>query len=118
MSNLYERINVKQLSIDSLPIRTSSPKYCQYYDKPQKNIKRCKIIVDSWDAGKIHKTMLLHKTRKEQVTFYYLDIKSGIVRKLKEVVRYYNKRGLKLDTSLVYKGTKSQATKKLDNLMK
>lgn len=115
--SIYERINVKQLSIDNLPIRASSPKYCQYYDKPQKNIKRCKIIVDSWDAGKIHKTMLLHKTRKEQVAFYYLDIESGIVRKLKEVVRYYNRKGLKIDTSLVYKGTKSQAIKKLETLL-
>ena len=117
--SIYERVNVKQLSIDNLSIRKSSPKYTQYWDAPQKNIKRCKICVDSWDAGKIYKTMeMLHKTRKEQVTLYYLDTKNGLVRKLKEVVRYYNRHGLKLDTSLVYKGTKTQAQKKLDNLMK
>lgn len=68
--------------------------------------------------SKSYKTMqLLSNYSNEQRIYYYLDIKTGIVRKLKEVVRYYKKHNLVIDSKLVYYGTKSKATKKLEKLM-
>ena len=114
--NIYERqANVKQLSIDNLPIRTSSPKYCQYYDKPQKNIKRCKIIVDAWESGKIHKTMTQHRAIKETPIYYYLDVESGKIDKLRAYLHHH--KNAKLNNSNVFYGTKTQAIKRLKKLM-
>ena len=106
--------NYRQYLIDNLSIRKSSPKYTQYYDKPQRNFKRCKIVVDSWESGKIHKTMeMLHKTRKEETCLYYIDVANGKVWKLKE---YLNKNKT-ITSANVYKGTKSQALKRLEKML-
>ena len=115
---LYSSNNLHDKN-DNKRIRTSAPQYTQYWDAPQKNIKRCKICVDSWDKGKVLSMMAWqHKAIKERTCMYYLDVTSGVVRKLKEVVRYYNKHNLTINTSLVFKGTKSQAIKKLNKLLK
>ena len=104
-------------AIDNLSIRKSAPSYTQYYDKPQKNIKRCKIVVDSWYQGKTLSMMAhQHKTSKEVSTYYYLDTKNNKVVKLRE---YLNTRkdNTPLDTRYVYHGTKTQAQKRLDKLV-
>lgn len=102
-------------------IRQYAPSYTQFYDKPQKNIKRCKICVDRYDNGKILTMMARqHKAIKEQVIEYYIDVKNGVVRKLKEQVRYCANHHIKLvlNSSNYYKGTKSMALKKLKSEIK
>lgn len=117
LNNIYNKDYSNRL--DNLTIRTSAPKYTQYWDNSQRNIKRCKIVVDSWDKGKILTSMYYnHKATKEITTDYYLDLENGLVRKLKEVIRYYNKHNLTINYNLVYRGTKSMATKKLENELK
>lgn len=114
---LYEKTNVRQLSIDNLPPRKTAHQNVINYDKPQRNIKRCKICVDIWDNAKILRTMENRYSPNEQPCYYYLDIKNGKVRKLKEVVRYYKKHGLVINSELVYHGKKSIAIKKLEKLL-
>jgi len=98
------------------PIRTYAPSYTQYYDKPQKNIKRCKICIDKWDNAKLLTNMAhAHKTMKETSTYYYLDIERGIVDKLKVYLHHH--KNAKLNNDNVYFGTKTQAQKKLEKLM-
>ena len=76
------------------------------------------IVLDRNDLSKCDKTMqLLSNYSNEQPSDYYLDIKSGKVRKLKEVVRYYKKHNLTIEYDLIYHGRKSQAIKKLKKLM-
>lgn len=117
--SIYDRngYNLKQLQIDSLPIRRTAHKNVMYYDKPQRNNKRCKICVDAFDNAKILRTMENKYSPNEQVTYYYLDVASGIVRKLKEYTRYANKHNLSIDSNLVYKGRKSVAIRKLNKLL-
>ena len=114
--NIYERqANVKQLSIDNLPVRTYAPRYCQYYDAPQRNAKRCKICVDAWDNGKIKRAMLNHKAIKETPIYYYLDVENGNVDKLRTYLHHH--KDAKLNDENVFYGTKSQAIKRLEKLM-
>lgn len=115
--NIYERQpNVKQLSIDSLPIRVHAPKYTQYYNAPQRKTKRCKICVDSWDNGKILKTMASnHKAIKETSIYYYIDVENGNVDKLKVYLHHH--KDTQLDYNNVFYGTKTQALKRLAKLM-
>ena len=114
---LYNKTNIKQLNIDSLPPRKNSHKNVIYYDRPQKNVKRCKICVDVWDNAKILRTMENRYSPNEQPCGYYLDVKNKQVRKLKEVVRYYKKHNLIINSELVYYGKKSVAIKKLSKLL-
>ena len=118
--NIYQNITsyqYKQLHGDNLPIRKNAPSYTQYYDKPQHNVKRCKICIYSWDNGKILSNMAhLHKAKKEVPIYYYIDIEREKVVKLRE---YLNTRkdNTPLDTRYVYYGTKTQAQKRLDKLV-
>lgn len=112
--SIYDRpYNVKQLSIDSLPLRTRVSSRKIYYDIPAS--RKCKsqhIIMDRYDQARQLRTFALRETtKKETSTYYYLDIKQGKIRKLKEVA------GDTLDYKLVFHGTKSQAIKRLEKLL-
>ena len=112
--NMYERsYNVKQVSIDSLPLRTRVSSRKVYYDAPaSKHCKSMHIILDRFDQAKQLRTFALREsTRKETPTYYYLDVTNNKVRKLKEM------KGKTLDYNLVFHGTKSQAMKKLAKLL-
>ena len=108
--------NIKQYNIDKLPARTHAHDNVIYYDGAQRGCK-CKVCVDIWDNAKILRTMERRYSPNEQPCYYYLDIKSGVVRKLKEVVRYYKKHNLTINSDLVYYGKKSIAIKKLEKLL-
>lgn len=112
--NIYERqYNVKQLSIDSLPLRTRVNKCKIYYDIPAS--RKCKsqhITLDRYDKSRQLATFARREMpRRETPTYYYLDITNNKVRKLKEMA------GDTLDYNLVFHGTKSQAMKKLAKLL-
>lgn len=112
--NIYDRpYNVKQLSIDSLPLRTRVSSKKIYYDAPaSRKCKSMHIIVDRFDQARQLRTFSLRETtRKETSTYYYLDIASRKVKKLKEVA------GHTLDYNLVFHGTKTQAMKRLEKLL-
>ena len=104
--------DIKPTKFDSIPLRTSVPKYCVYYDKPaSRKCRAMHITLDAYDQAKLKRTMYMHKARKEQPCYYYLDIDNRKVVKLKEyhggVIKY----------SQVYHGVKSQAVKKLNKLL-
>lgn len=111
--------NFKEYTIDRLQLRKQPKKDRLFFTSS--NGRKCKsmhIILDKNDLSKSYKTMqLLSNYSNEQPCYYYLDTKMGIVRKLKEVVSYYKKHGLTIDSELVYHGKKSQAIKKLEKLM-
>lgn len=111
--------NFKEYSIDRLNLRKQPKKDRLFFTSASS--RKCKamhITLDRNDLSKSYKTMqLLSNYSNEQPCYYYLDTKTGIVRKLKEVVRYYKKHGLIIDSELVYHGKKSQAIKKLEKLM-
>jgi hypothetical protein len=111
--------NFKEYSIDKLNLRKQPKKDRLFFTSPSgKKCKSMHIVLDRNDLSKSYKTMqLLCNYSNEQPIDYYLDIKNGIVRKLKEVVRYYKKHNLTLDYNLIYHGKKSQAIKRLEKLM-
>ena len=109
-----EKCDNKEYKYYKNNIRKHAPSYTQYYDKPQKNIKRCKIVVDSWENGKTLSTMAhYHHTIKEQAIYYYIDIENGEIIKLKEYINKHKK----IDSKYVYHGTKTQAQKRLEKIM-
>ena len=111
--------NFNEYSVDRLQLRKQPKKTRLYFTKESGG--KCKamhILLDRNDYSKSVRTMyMLCNNKNEQVIDYYLDTKSGTVRKLKEVVRYYRKHNLTLDYNLIYHGTKSKAIKKLENLL-
>jgi hypothetical protein len=97
-------------------IRTHAPRYTQYYDAPQKNIKRCKIVVDSWYQGKTLSMMARqHKAIKETPIYYYIDLETGTIDKLKVYLHHH--KNTTLNNNNVFYGTKTQAQKRLEKLM-
>lgn len=111
--------NYTQYSIDKLQLRKPPKKTRPYFTKSSS--KKCKalhIVLDKNDLSKSIKTMYMLCNNKNEVAIdYYLDIENGVVRKLKDVTRYYRKHNLTLDYNLIYHGTKSKATRKLENLL-
>ena len=112
--------NFNEYNIDRLQLRKQPRKERSFFTSPAgTKCKSMHIVVDMNDLSKSIRTMfMLCNNKNEKPIYYYLDIKSNVVRKLKEVVRYYKKHNLQLDYNLVYYGTKSKATRKLENLMK
>lgn len=97
-------------------IRQYAPSYTQFYDKPQKNVKRCKICVDRYDNGKILTMMARqHKAIKETPIYYYIDLKTGTIDKLKVYLHHH--KNATLNNKNVFYGTKTQAIKQLKKLM-
>jgi hypothetical protein len=107
--DIYERQpNVKQLSIDSLPYRTSVNSRKVYYLKPASRKCKCMHITQDYhDKAKHLTTMAQHQVNyNQEKIYYYLDIENKKVVKLKE----YHK---PIKYEQVYYGTKTQALKKL-----
>ena len=111
--------NFKEYNIDRLNLRKQPRKDRLFFTSPSgKKCKSMHIVLDRNDLSKSYKTMqLLSNYSNEQPCYYYLDTKTGIVRKLKEVARYYKKHNLTINSELVYHGKKSQAIKRLEKLM-
>lgn len=115
--SIYDRVstNVKQLSIDNLEYRKSVNKRKVWYVKPASSKCKCMHITQDYhDKSKHLTTMAMHQVNyNEQPTYYYLDIDSGEVRKLKEYVRKHKN----IVASQVYYGTKSRAINKLEKML-
>lgn len=115
MKDIYNKsiVNYNQFIIDNLPLRKKVHSKKIYYNSNcTKHCKSMHICLDSYDKSKSLRTMAMHDLpQKETTCYYYLDIKNNRVVKLKE---YHDK----IIYNQVYHGTKSQAQKKLDRLVK
>lgn len=104
--------DIKPTKFDSIPLRTSVPSYCVYYDKPaSRKCRSMHITLDAYDQAKIKRTMYLHKAQKQHSCYYYLDIANKRVVKLRE---YH---GGTIKYSQVVHGTKSKALKELSKAL-
>ena len=121
MKNIYNKdiVNYNEFVIDSLPLRKKvNSKKIYYTNACSRKCKSMHITLDAYDQARCLRTMAMHDLPQKEITcYYYLDIENKKVRKLKEVVRYYRKHNLTINSELVYHGKKSQAMKKLEMLI-
>ena len=115
MKNIYSKdiTNYQEFLIDSLPLRKKvSSKKIYYTNACSRKCKSMHITLDTYDQARCLRTMATHDLpQKETTCYYYLDLESKKVIKLKE----YHKN---IIYSQVYHGTKTNAQKRLNNLLK
>lgn len=115
MKNIYSKdiVNYNQFVIDSLPLRKKvNTKKIYYNNSCSRKCKAMHITLDAYDKARCLRTMAMHDLpQKETSTYYYIDLENKKVVKLKE----YHKA---IKYSQVYHGTKTNAQKRLNNLLK
>ncbi len=115
MKNIYSKdiTNYQEFLIDSLPLRKKvNSKKIYYNSSCSRKCKSMHITLDAYDQARCLRTMAMHDLpKKETSTYYYIDLENKKVVKLKE----YHKN---IIYSQVYHGTKTNAQKRLYNLLK